>query len=167
MSTRVSLERPRLDRGGGRALRTLSCALHYPTDFRIRSIRPTFKESSMSAQTRRTGPVNMGYLESTVGYSIRRAQIAVFQDIYAAFDDKAITLTQFSVLAVVADNPEITQSELAAALAVERPRIVPLLNALEQRNLAQRVVCEDDKRNRRIVLTPQGRALLKDLKEHG
>ena len=70
-------------------------------------------------------PVDMGYLEGTIGYTIRRAQLAVFQDIYREFGDTRITLTQFSVMAVAADNPEVTQAELAEVLAVERPRIVP------------------------------------------
>lgn len=112
-----------------------------------------------------TDKLNFSYLEGTVGYSIRRAQIAVFQDILACFDDKSITLVQFSVLAVLEDNPEITQTELAEALAVERPRIVPIINALEERGLAKRTIREDDKRNRRLMLTPRGQALLKQLKE--
>ena len=106
----------------------------------------------------------MSYLEGTIGYSIRRAQMTVFHSIYEAFDDRQVTLVQFSVMAVTADNPEITQSQLAEVLAVERPRIVPVLNALEERGLAQRLVCEADKRNRRIVLTAKGQAFLADLK---
>ena len=109
-------------------------------------------------------PIDMRYLESTVGYSIRRAQMAVFQHIYQSFDDKALTLVQFSVMAVAADNPGVTQSELAQVLAVERPRIVPILNRLEELGFAKRVVSEDDKRNRQIVLTASGAARLRELK---
>ena len=108
--------------------------------------------------------IDMRYLEGTVGYSIRRAQMAVFQSIYACFGDQAVTLVQFSVLAVAADNPGVTQSELAEVLAVERPRMVPILNRLEALGLAQRLVSETDKRNRQIVLTPQGKSLLNELK---
>ena len=67
-------------------------------------------------------------------------------------------------MAVAADNPEVTQAELAEVLAVERPRIVPILNALEARGLAKRLVCDVDRHNRRIVLTVEGLALLQDLK---
>jgi hypothetical protein len=63
-----------------------------------------------------------------------------------------------------ADNPEITQAELAQVLAVERSRIVPILNKLEELRLAQRLVCDADKRNRRIVLTPKRHKLLAELK---
>ncbi len=106
----------------------------------------------------------MGYLEATIGYTIRRAQLAVFEDIYREFGDLGITLTQFSVMAVAADNPQVTQAELAEVLAVERPRIVPIVNALEARGLAKRLICDLDRRNRRIVLTADGLNLLLDLK---
>ena len=106
----------------------------------------------------------MRYLEGTIGYTIRRAQLAVFQDIYREFDDTGITLTQFSVMAVAADNPEVTQAELAEVLAVERPRIVPVLNALEARGLAKRRICDLDRRSRRIALTADGLNLLQELK---
>jgi enoyl-CoA hydratase len=101
----------------------------------------------------------MRYLEGTIGYTIRRAQMAVFQDIYREFQTVGIriTLTQFSVMAVAADNPEVTQAELAEVLAVERPRIVPILNQLERMGLARRLVCDIDRRNRRIVLTAEGK----------
>jgi hypothetical protein len=49
--------------------------------------------------------LDLSYLEATIGYSIRRAQLAVFQDIYCAFGSLSVTTAQFSVLAVVADNP--------------------------------------------------------------
>jgi DNA-binding MarR family transcriptional regulator len=61
-------------------------------------------------------------------------------------------------------RPGVTQSELAQVLAVERPRIVPILNRLEKLGFAKRVVSEDDKRNRQIVLTASGAARLRELK---
>lgn len=115
-----------------------------------------------AALTRRE--IDMRYLEGTVGYTIRRAQMAVFQSIYECFGDRAITLVQFSVMAVAADNPGVTQSELAEVLAVERPRMVPIINRLEELGLAERIVSEEDKRNRRIALTPKGKSQLTELK---
>ena len=110
-------------------------------------------------------PPDMGYLEGTIGYSIRRAQMAVFQHIYAHFGDRSLTLTDFSVMAVTSDNPGINQAALALTLAVERPRIVPILNKLEQMGLAQRLVGDEDKRSRCISLTAAGERRLKELKK--
>ncbi|MEY4863503.1 MAG: hypothetical protein RLZ51_1598 [Pseudomonadota bacterium] len=120
--------------------------------------------SSPSSAEQELPSLNMRYLEGTVGYSIRRAQMAVFQDIYASFGDKAVTLVQFSVMAVAADNPGVTQWALAEVLAVERPRMVPVLNQLEALGLVQRKVCEHDRRSRRIELTAAGKKRLLELK---
>lgn len=107
----------------------------------------------------------MTYLEGTIGYMIRRAQIAIFGDIYRAFDDIRITTAEFSVLAVVADNPGINQADLALALGVERPRMVPIINKLEKRKLASRIVDRNDGRARLIHLTREGEQLLVILKK--
>ena len=109
--------------------------------------------------------LDLSYLEGTIGYSIRRAQLAVFQDIYWAFGSLSVTTAQFSVLAVVADNPGVNQSDLAFALGVERPRMVPLLDALEKRGLAVRMTSTTDRRHRQIRLTKKGRHLLAELKQ--
>ncbi|MGM4998262.1 MarR family winged helix-turn-helix transcriptional regulator [Tardiphaga sp. 538_B7_N1_4] len=108
---------------------------------------------------------DMTYLEGTIGYAIKRAQIAVFQDIYRSFDEHRVTAVEFSVLAVVADNPGINQADLALALDVERPRMVPIINKLEQRGLAVRATFIDDGRVRLIHLTKPGHQLLAILKE--
>lgn len=106
----------------------------------------------------------MSYLEGTIGYAIRRAQMAVFDDIFRAFGEHRITTAEFSVLAIVADNPGINQADLALALGVERPRMVPIINKLEGNGLASRVVDGQDGRTRRIHLTRQGKKLLEILK---
>lgn len=109
--------------------------------------------------------IDMSYLEGTVGYALRRAQMAVFSDIYRSFGDDGMTLTKFSILAIVADNPDINQAALAEALGVERPRMVPLLNGLEKEGLVTRVTAHLDRRNKCIQLTPNGFATLSTHKE--
>jgi DNA-binding MarR family transcriptional regulator len=109
--------------------------------------------------------LDMSYLEGTVGYMVRRAQLAVFAHIYRRFGDEQATLVQFSVLCVIADNPRVTQAELADALGVERPRIALILNTLEERQWVRREVCEADKRSRRLSLTSQGATTLARLKK--
>jgi DNA-binding MarR family transcriptional regulator len=108
--------------------------------------------------------LNLTYLEGTIGYSIRRAQLAIFRDIYKAFDEISVTTAQFSILAVVSDNPGVNQADLALALGVERPRIVPLIDSLEARGLAARISGVADRRQRHIHLTSKGTKVLSDLK---
>jgi DNA-binding MarR family transcriptional regulator len=109
--------------------------------------------------------INMAYLEGTIGYAIRRAQIAVFDDLYKTIGELSITPTQFSILSLIADNPGLNQADIAAALGVERPRIVPVIDSLEKRELARRITSGTDRRAREIHLTKEGKALLKELKK--
>jgi DNA-binding MarR family transcriptional regulator len=64
---------------------------------------------------------------------------------------------------MVADNAGIAQGDLAAALDVERPRMVPVLDRLERRGLVVRRKDTRDGRSRRIHLTDDGAALLTEL----
>jgi len=69
-------------------------------------------------------------------------------------------------MVIVAGNPGVSQAELAAALEVERPRMVPMLNKLEKRGLAKRTALAADGRVRLIQLTKEGVQLLKVLRKH-
>lgn len=104
-------------------------------------------------------------LDDSVGFLLKRAQIAFSGQMHALFAELDITAVQFSALTVTAHNPGIPQGDLAAALDVERPRIVPVLDALERRGLAERHQDERDGRSRRIHLTDNGVALLTELEK--
>ncbi|MNM64904.1 Transcriptional regulator SlyA [compost metagenome] len=57
------------------------------------------------------------------------------------------------------------QADLAKALTIEPPQVVPLLNKLEERALAVRIRCKPDKRSYGIFLSKNGETLLKELKQ--
>jgi DNA-binding MarR family transcriptional regulator len=109
------------------------------------------------------GLPDMSGLDGTVGFLLKRAQIAVSSHIHHIFAELEITAVQFSVLTLVANNPGIAQSDLAAALDVERPRMVPVLDKLQRRGLAERRQDDLDGRSRRIHLTEDGATLLAEL----
>lgn len=103
-------------------------------------------------------------LERMIGFQLRCAQLTVFRDILAAFDGTPVTIPQFSALMVICDNPGVSQAELAATIEVDRPRIVPLLDVLEERGWTFREPSTRDRRVRRLYLTDVGRAILDELK---
>ncbi|WP_420587454.1 MarR family winged helix-turn-helix transcriptional regulator [Ruegeria sp.] len=111
-------------------------------------------------------PANMAYLESTLGYRIKLGLVALYREIYESLGDTDLTLVQFSVLCIALDNPGIAQSEIASALGVERPRLVPIIDSLEQRDLAERRPNPIDRRSRMIFLTPKGETCVKSLKKN-
>lgn len=113
------------------------------------------------AQDRKT--VDLGPLPELIGYVLRRAQLVVFQDFFAAFAPFDIRPAQFAVLTVIERNPGMTQSQVAEALGIKRTNFVGLLDALETRGLAERREARD-KRSYALYLTADGTALMRKLR---
>lgn len=109
------------------------------------------------------GAVDLGALPETIGYVLRRAQLAVFQDITRAFAAFDIRPAQYSVLTVVGRNPGLTQTQVAEALGIQRTNFVALLDAIEARGLARREPVAADRRSHALHLTHAGRELLAHL----
>ena len=104
-------------------------------------------------------------LDDLIGYAMRRAQLKLFQNLIARLSDHDLRPAQFSALAIIEQNPGLMQADLARALAIEPPQVVPLLNKLESRALAVRVRCKPDKRSYGIFLSKTGETLLNELTE--
>lgn len=86
-------------------------------------------------------------LDDLIGYAMRRAQLKLFQNLIGRLSAHDLRPAQFSALAIIEQNPGLMQADLAKALAIEPPQVVPLLNKLEERALAVRVRCKPDKRS--------------------
>jgi DNA-binding MarR family transcriptional regulator len=98
----------------------------------------------------------------TPGHLIRRCQqiaVAIFMEETAASN---ITPPQFAALAALAEHPGIDQRRLADAIAFDRSTIGDLVARLESRGLVTRTV-GDDRRTKRLALTPAGDDLLQTL----
>jgi DNA-binding MarR family transcriptional regulator len=107
--------------------------------------------------------VDLGPLPELIGYVLRRAQLAVFQDFFAAFAPFDIRPAQFSALTVIERNPGLTQSQVAEALGIKRTNFVGMLDELERRGLAERQTA-GDKRSYALYLTAEGTALMRKLR---
>lgn len=105
-------------------------------------------------------PVDLGVLNSHLGYFIRRIQLWVFQDFIKTLAPIDISPAQFSVLVVISANPGLSQMELATTLAIERARLVRLLHRLERRGLTQRLASAADGRRHALRLTRDGQKIL-------
>ncbi|WP_122280998.1 MarR family winged helix-turn-helix transcriptional regulator [Pseudomonas syringae] len=104
-------------------------------------------------------------LDDLIGYAMRRAQLKLFQNLIGRLSAHDLRPAQFSALAIIEQNPGLMQADLAKALAIEPPQVVPLLNKLEERALAVRVRCKPDKRSYGIFLSKSGETLLRELKQ--
>jgi DNA-binding MarR family transcriptional regulator len=103
-------------------------------------------------------------LPELIGYVLRRAQIAVFQDFFRSFAPYNIRPAQFAVLNVIERNPGLTQSQVAGALGIKRTNFVGMLDELETRGLAERRQTTRDRRSYALYLTDEGLALMRRLK---
>ncbi|MDE2577181.1 MAG: MarR family transcriptional regulator [Hyphomicrobiales bacterium] len=109
--------------------------------------------------------VNTRHLDEIVGYMLRRAQVAVFNDFRRMFADYAVTPTQYAVLCLIADNPGSNQSRIAAALGIKRANFVAILDELERRDLAAREPSNEDRRSHALRLTAQGESFTTALRK--
>ncbi|MGH7906916.1 MAG: MarR family winged helix-turn-helix transcriptional regulator [Candidatus Binataceae bacterium] len=100
-------------------------------------------------------------LTELLGYQVRRAELAIFQNFAQAMSRHKLSPGQIGALLLIERNPGLTQSELAMALGIDRSSAVPLLDRLERRGAVARGRGERDRRSHALALTPQGRALLK------
>jgi DNA-binding MarR family transcriptional regulator len=96
------------------------------------------------------------------GHLIRRlhqqsTQVFQAQMQAAGFD---LTSVQFAALDAIAQHSGIDQATLAATIGFDRATIGGVIDRLELKGFVQRIVSEQDRRARRLHLTPEGAQLL-------
>jgi DNA-binding MarR family transcriptional regulator len=110
-------------------------------------------------------PPDLGPLPALVGYALRRAQLAVFQDFVQTMAALDIRPAQFSVLLLIERNPGVNQAQIGEALGIKAANLAVMLNELATRGLAERRPGAPDRRAHALHLTTAGRALMHQLHE--
>jgi DNA-binding MarR family transcriptional regulator len=105
-------------------------------------------------------PIQLGELAGLLGYSLKRAQLKIFEDFLRCVAPLQLTPAQFSVLLLLDRNPGRNQTEIANTLGILRPNFVAMLDGLESRDLCVRMRSTNDRRSHILVLTEKGRAVL-------
>lgn len=108
--------------------------------------------------------IERGDLDANLGLRLRRAHGAVQRHFTAHFDGLGLSQKQVSVLWLTGDHPDVAQTDLAAALDMDRATTMALVHGLEKRGLVSRSPSVSDKRRIAFRLTPHGTALLADAK---
>ena len=99
-------------------------------------------------------------LTHLVGYAASRAAIRmrrVFAQNFAPLDLKVV---EFSILMLVAANPQVNQKQLGQALDISPPNMAVMLDRLVERGWVERVRSTLDRRAMHIHLTPSGTELV-------
>ena len=79
--------------------------------------------------------LDLGELNTHIGYFARRFQVWIFQDLIRELARAEIRISHYSVLAIIEANPGLAQAEVAEAVGIEPARLVRVLDELERRGL--------------------------------
>jgi DNA-binding MarR family transcriptional regulator len=127
------------------------------------------KSRTEKIQKIRTG-ADFGLLPDILGYHLRRAQAAVFQDFAATMNGANVTPGQFGVLALIEANAGLSQTRLAEILGIDRSTLVAVIDKLEAQGLVERAARPNDRRSHALKLSREGQSrfetLAKLVKKH-
>jgi len=104
----------------------------------------------------RVSGVDYGVLDELLGYSLRRAQVAMFLAFHRATRGLEITPPRFSALVIIGANPGLSQSTLGAVLGIARSGAMLLADWMVARRLVERRRRPDDGRAWGLHLTRRG-----------
>ena len=128
---------------------------------RARTVRAkAARPSASAANPEAPAAVDLGALSGFIGYRLRRAQLSLFAGFELALREIGLTPGELSVLVVIDRNPGLTQSDVCAALGIQRANFTPLLQELEAEGLVIREVLPADRRSNALRLTPHGQAVV-------
>ncbi len=108
--------------------------------------------------------MEMTSLDGIVGFHMRKATLRA-QSSFATAAGKKLMTGQYSVMAIIHENPGRTQSAIAEAAGLDRSSLVPILNKFEKDGLILRAAVAGDKRAYAVRLTEKGEAELEALEE--
>jgi DNA-binding MarR family transcriptional regulator len=118
------------------------------------------RKAAADGQIGEAAALQLGELSELLGYSLKRAQLKIFEDFLRCVAPLQLTPAQFSVLLLLEKNPGRNQTEIANTLGILRPNFVAMLDGLESRDLCTRMRSTNDRRSHVLMLTDKGRSVL-------
>jgi DNA-binding MarR family transcriptional regulator len=108
--------------------------------------------------------INFGMLNSLIGFNLRMAQGIMYRHYAESVAKLGMGQRRFAVLELIACNPGVSQVDIAAALNVDRPAMMLVVDHLENRKLILRRRSEKDRRRQELHLTPNGVEFLRRIR---
>jgi DNA-binding MarR family transcriptional regulator len=122
-------------------------------------------KTKMVSKAEAGGLIDLSSLTEVIGYRIRWAQLAVFDDFIRSFADHNIRPTQYGVLTTIGGNPGSSQAAIAESLGIKRSNFVKLVDDFEKRGFVERRVVVLDRRTNALYLTEAGQEAIEQLRE--
>lgn len=116
--------------------------------------------SPVANENNKNGEIDLGLLPELVGYQLRRAQIQTFQHFASNLDGEGMRPGWFGLLIIVANNPGLSQTQLARSLGIDGSTMVAMIDRLEEKDWVRRERSKTDRRSHALKLTEAGAALL-------
>jgi len=117
-------------------------------------------ETASTASAGTVETVDTSYLQTLIGYNARRAALSIIELFLQRMAPYGLRPVDFSVMSVVHHNPGVTSRQLCAALNLQPPNLVGLLD-LQARGLVEKQPHPRDGRAFGLHPTAKGRALMK------
>ncbi len=99
-------------------------------------------------------------LTHLVGYASTRASITMRRVFVRHLGPLDLKIVEFSILMLVASNPQINQKRLGAALDISAPNMAVTIDRMVERGWVERVRSTQDRRAQQIHLTVNGTELV-------
>ena len=103
-------------------------------------------------------------LDDLLGYTLRRAQLAMFASFDEATRGKHLTPPRFTALVVIGANPGLSQTVLGRVLGIARSGAMLMTDLLEERGLVERRRRPNDGRAWGLHLTRRGEQFVGTMK---
>lgn len=95
-------------------------------------------------------------LSDLIGYNMKRVYSLLQTDLVPLLAGFKLRAVSFSALSVIVNAPGVNQTQLAAALNIERSNLVQIIDELVSLNLIERKPVKGDRRRHALMPTPEG-----------
>lgn len=110
--------------------------------------------------------IRLGVLDDFIAFHLRIAQDASFRAFARHTGMRDLKPGRFAAMAVIHNNPGISQAALGRTIARDKSSVTPLIQELEQRGLVKRQRSRTDRRSVTLTLTAAGEGTLHRLEAH-
>jgi MarR family transcriptional regulator, organic hydroperoxide resistance regulator len=122
----------------------------------VRELKGRMSGAGRKKTSRASVEIDFGMLNDLIGFNLRMAQNTMHRHYAKTAARLGVGQRQFAVLELIDSNPGVSQVDIAAALGLDRPAMMVVVDRLESRKLAIRKRSETDRRRQELHLTPKG-----------
>lgn len=101
-------------------------------------------------------PIAFGLLEDVLGFRMQRLRAALSAPMLVGMRRWGLRRGAFMVLALIKENPGLSQTALVRETGIQKTLLVALLHELEERGLVVRKALASDRRHNQLFLTGTG-----------